>query len=158
MRARSPTRYDNTYYRESQQSSRTNTLHKDEPKTGISTDDTNQAIGIIPGKEGGVTLLVKKSDKHHQPAFSTQTTTFGPSRSTRKYVFHRSLQYHAKVENALTSTGPTPVLSAPPPSATTAQISARTPLPAPPPSARARGPSRPTSPPRSGAPRPRRLR
>jgi large subunit ribosomal protein L28e len=45
-----------------------------------------QAIGVIPGKDGGVTLLIKKSDKHHQPAQSTQTTTFGPSRSTRKYV------------------------------------------------------------------------
>ncbi|KAH8733183.1 ribosomal L28e protein family-domain-containing protein [Phaeosphaeriaceae sp. PMI808] len=44
----------------------------------------NKAIGIIPGKEGGVTLLVKKSDKHHQPATSIQTTTFGPQRSTRK--------------------------------------------------------------------------
>jgi hypothetical protein len=45
-----------------------------------------QAIGVIPGKEGGVTLLVKKSDKHHQPASAIQTTTFGSSRSTRKYV------------------------------------------------------------------------
>jgi len=44
----------------------------------------NKAIGVIPGKEGGVTLLVKKSDKHHQPASAIQTTTFGPSRSTRK--------------------------------------------------------------------------
>jgi large subunit ribosomal protein L28e len=49
-----------------------------------------QAIGVIPGKDGGVTLLVKKSDKHHQPATSTQTTTFGPQRSTRKYVFPSS--------------------------------------------------------------------
>jgi large subunit ribosomal protein L28e len=49
-----------------------------------------QAIGVIPGKEGGVTFLVKKSDKHHQPAASTQTTTFGPQRSTRKYVSPRS--------------------------------------------------------------------
>lgn len=45
-----------------------------------------QAIGVIPGKDGGVTLLVKKSDKHHQPATSVQTTTLGSSRSTRKYV------------------------------------------------------------------------
>ncbi|KAJ4366965.1 hypothetical protein N0V83_007495 [Neocucurbitaria cava] len=44
----------------------------------------NKAIGVIPGKDGGVTLLVKKSDKHHQPASSTQTTTFGSQRSTRK--------------------------------------------------------------------------
>ncbi|KAH7087578.1 ribosomal L28e protein family-domain-containing protein [Paraphoma chrysanthemicola] len=44
----------------------------------------NKAIGVIPGKEGGVTLLIKKSDKHHQPATSTQTVTFGPQRSTRK--------------------------------------------------------------------------
>ncbi|KAL6703125.1 hypothetical protein ACN47E_010187 [Coniothyrium glycines] len=44
----------------------------------------NKAIGILPGKEGGVTLLIKKADKHHQPATSIQTTTFGPSRSTRK--------------------------------------------------------------------------
>ncbi|KAH7390504.1 ribosomal L28e protein family-domain-containing protein [Pyrenochaeta sp. MPI-SDFR-AT-0127] len=44
----------------------------------------NKAIGVIPGKEGGVTLLIKKSDKHHQPATSVQTTTFGPQRSTRK--------------------------------------------------------------------------
>jgi hypothetical protein len=49
-------------------------------------DPLEQAIGVIPGKDGGVTLLIKKSDKHHQPALSTQTTTFGPSRSTRKYV------------------------------------------------------------------------
>jgi hypothetical protein len=46
-----------------------------------------QAIGVIPGKDGGVTLLIKKADKHHQPASAIQTTTFGPSRSTRKYVF-----------------------------------------------------------------------
>lgn len=45
-----------------------------------------QAIGVIPGKDGGVTLLIKKSDKHHTPATSVQTTTFGPQRSTRKYV------------------------------------------------------------------------
>jgi large subunit ribosomal protein L28e len=45
-----------------------------------------QAIGVIPAKEGGITLLVKKADKHHQPASSLQTTTFGPNRSTRKYV------------------------------------------------------------------------
>ncbi|EOA89293.1 hypothetical protein ACJQWK_09338 [Exserohilum turcicum] len=44
----------------------------------------NKAIGVIPGKEGGVTLLVKKADKHHQPATAIQTTTFGPSKSTRK--------------------------------------------------------------------------
>jgi large subunit ribosomal protein L28e len=44
----------------------------------------NKAIGVIPGKEGGVTLLIKKADKHHQPASAIQTTTFGPSRSTRK--------------------------------------------------------------------------
>ncbi|KAF1915554.1 ribosomal L28e/Mak16, partial [Ampelomyces quisqualis] len=44
----------------------------------------NKAIGVIPGKDGGVTLLVKKSDRHHQPATSTQITTFGPQRSTRK--------------------------------------------------------------------------
>jgi hypothetical protein len=53
----------------------------------IDADYLEQAIGVIPGPEGGVTLLVKKSDKHHQPATSTQTTTFGPQRSTRKYVF-----------------------------------------------------------------------
>jgi large subunit ribosomal protein L28e len=45
-----------------------------------------QAIGVLPGKDGGVTLLTKKSDKHHQPASSTQSTTFGAQRSTRKYV------------------------------------------------------------------------
>jgi large subunit ribosomal protein L28e len=50
-----------------------------------------QAIGVIPGPEGGVTLLVKKSDKHHQPATSTQTTAFGPQRSTRKYVYTEPL-------------------------------------------------------------------
>ncbi|KAF2854316.1 60S ribosomal protein-like protein L28 [Plenodomus tracheiphilus IPT5] len=44
----------------------------------------NKAIGVIPGKEGGVTLLIKKADKHHQPATSVQTVTFGPQRSTRK--------------------------------------------------------------------------
>jgi large subunit ribosomal protein L28e len=49
-----------------------------------------QAIGVIPGPDGGVTLLIKKSDKHHQPAASTQTSTFGSSRSTRKYVIKTS--------------------------------------------------------------------
>ncbi|KAH7386861.1 ribosomal L28e protein family-domain-containing protein [Phaeosphaeria sp. MPI-PUGE-AT-0046c] len=44
----------------------------------------NKAIGVIPGKEGGVTLLVKKSDKHHTPATSVQTVNFGAQRSTRK--------------------------------------------------------------------------
>ncbi|KAF2128415.1 60S ribosomal protein-like protein L28, partial [Dothidotthia symphoricarpi CBS 119687] len=44
----------------------------------------NKAIGILPGKDGGVTLLIKKADKHHQPAASIQSTTFGSSRSSRK--------------------------------------------------------------------------
>ena len=45
-----------------------------------------QAIGVIPAENGGVTLLVKKADKHHQPAASTQTTTFSASKGSRKYV------------------------------------------------------------------------
>ncbi|KAF2028481.1 ribosomal protein L28e [Setomelanomma holmii] len=44
----------------------------------------NKAIGVVPGKDGGVTLLIKKADKHRQPASSTQTVTFGSQRSTRK--------------------------------------------------------------------------
>jgi len=44
----------------------------------------SKAIGVIPGKDGGVTLLIKKSNKHHQPATSVQTVTLGPQRSTRK--------------------------------------------------------------------------
>lgn len=45
-----------------------------------------KAIGVIPSENGGLTLLVKKSDKHHTPATSTQTTTFGASKGSRKYV------------------------------------------------------------------------
>jgi large subunit ribosomal protein L28e len=45
----------------------------------------NKAIGVV-SSENGVTLLVKKADKHAQPASSVQSTTFGNSRSTRKYV------------------------------------------------------------------------
>jgi large subunit ribosomal protein L28e len=43
----------------------------------------NKAIGVV-SSENGVTLLVKKADKHAQPASSVQSTTFGNSRSTRK--------------------------------------------------------------------------
>ncbi|KAH9872819.1 hypothetical protein J1614_005213 [Plenodomus biglobosus] len=49
----------------------------------LGINSVEQAIGVIPGKEGGVTLLVKKADRHHQPATSVQTVTFGPQRSTR---------------------------------------------------------------------------
>jgi len=53
---------------------------------GLGVDHGEQAIGVIPGKDGGVTPLIKKSNKHHQPATSVQTVTLGPQRSTRKYV------------------------------------------------------------------------
>lgn len=77
-RARSPTRYG--YHDLRLRQTRTRIEIEDD------VDNVNQAIGVIPGKEGGVTLLVKKADKHHQPASAIQTTTFGPSKSTRKYV------------------------------------------------------------------------
>jgi hypothetical protein len=83
MRARLPTRYESSVYAARIPLSEP-LVH---PILGLGTDSFHQAIGVIPGKEGGVTFLVKKSDKHHQPATSTQTTTFGPQRSTRKYVF-----------------------------------------------------------------------
>jgi len=45
-----------------------------------------QAIGVVAAENGGVKLLIKKSDKHHQPAASTQSTTFGAKKGSRKYV------------------------------------------------------------------------
>ncbi|KZM19380.1 uncharacterized protein EKO05_0002898 [Ascochyta rabiei] len=44
----------------------------------------NKAIGVVSSENGGVTLLVKKADRHHQPATSTQSTTFGASKGSRK--------------------------------------------------------------------------
>lgn len=52
-----------------------------------------QAIGVLASDNGAITLLVKKADKHHQPATSTQTTVFGASKGSRKYVNPR-LQPH----------------------------------------------------------------
>ena len=153
-RARSPTRYGYHDLRLRQARTRI------EIEDGV--DNVNQAIGVIPGKEGGVTLLVKKADKHHQPASAIQTTTFGPSKSTRKYVFpircpdSPGLGISWNIgELLLIAAGPTPPLSTPLPSATTAPTSARTPLPGPPLSARARSPSRLTSHQSPGVPRPR---
>lgn len=65
-----------------------------------------QAIGVIPGKDGGVTLLIKKSDKHHQPATSVQTVTFGPQRSTRKYVHFRSRAWSSNRQGQMAATEP----------------------------------------------------
>lgn len=45
-----------------------------------------QAFGLQPGKNGGVTLMVKKSDKSNKPASALQTTTFGASTPARKSV------------------------------------------------------------------------
>ncbi|KAF1933601.1 ribosomal protein L28e [Didymella exigua CBS 183.55] len=44
----------------------------------------DKAIGVIASENGGVTLLIKKADKHHQPARSTQSTTFSASKGSRK--------------------------------------------------------------------------
>ncbi|KAJ4309657.1 hypothetical protein N0V94_008829 [Neodidymelliopsis sp. IMI 364377] len=44
----------------------------------------NKAIGVVPAENGAVTLIVKKADKHHQPATSAQTTNFGASKGSRK--------------------------------------------------------------------------
>lgn len=48
-----------------------------------------QAIGVVAAENGGVKLLIKKSDKHHQPAASIQSTTFGAKKGSRKYVPRR---------------------------------------------------------------------
>ncbi|KAJ4407324.1 hypothetical protein N0V91_003908 [Didymella pomorum] len=44
----------------------------------------DKAVGVVSSENGGVTLLVKKADKHHQPARATSTTTFGASKGSRK--------------------------------------------------------------------------
>ncbi|KAF1361940.1 ribosomal protein L28e [Lizonia empirigonia] len=44
----------------------------------------NKAIGVLASDNGAITLLVKKADKHHQPATSTQTTVFSASKGSRK--------------------------------------------------------------------------
>lgn len=155
MRVPLPTRYANHELRLGQ---------LDRCIMGYGVDKLEQAIGVIPGKEGGVTLLIKKSDKHHQPATSVQTTTFGPQRSTRKYVHLDtrilSVSWPSQdsiQDQALIMSGLMPPSSTPPPSATTAPISARTPSHVLPLSARARGPSRTTSRRKSGVLRPRLL-
>ncbi|KAF2811168.1 60S ribosomal protein-like protein L28, partial [Mytilinidion resinicola] len=44
----------------------------------------DQAFGIQPSADGGVILLVKKSNKSNKPASSLQSTTFGSGKSSRK--------------------------------------------------------------------------
>ncbi|OCK84777.1 ribosomal protein L28e [Lepidopterella palustris CBS 459.81] len=44
----------------------------------------DKAIGVQPSENGGVTLLTKKANKSNKPASAYQSTTFGPSTSTRK--------------------------------------------------------------------------
>jgi large subunit ribosomal protein L28e len=46
----------------------------------------DQAIGVIPGEDGGVTLLTKKAGKANSPASQINRSTIPASRSTRKYV------------------------------------------------------------------------
>ncbi|KAF2994591.1 hypothetical protein E8E13_001788 [Curvularia kusanoi] len=43
-----------------------------------------KAIGVNATENGAIQLLVKKADKHHQPATSTQTTTFSAAKGSRK--------------------------------------------------------------------------
>lgn len=45
-----------------------------------------QAFGLQPGKNGGITLMVKKADKLNKPASALQTTTFGAGTPARKSV------------------------------------------------------------------------
>lgn len=45
-----------------------------------------KAYGIQPSKNGGVEFTIKKANKANKPASAIQTTTFGPSTSSRKYV------------------------------------------------------------------------
>ncbi|KAL1626524.1 putative 60s ribosomal protein l28 [Diplodia seriata] len=42
------------------------------------------AYGIQPSKNGGVEFTIKKANKANKPASAIQTTTFGPSTSSRK--------------------------------------------------------------------------
>ncbi|EKG15871.1 Ribosomal protein L28e [Macrophomina phaseolina MS6] len=44
----------------------------------------DKAFGIQPSENGGVQLLLKKSNKSNKPAAAIQTSTFGPSTSSRK--------------------------------------------------------------------------
>ncbi|KAH6622071.1 ribosomal L28e protein family-domain-containing protein [Boeremia exigua] len=44
----------------------------------------NKAIGVVATENGGIQLLTKKADRHHQPISSTQTTTFGAKKGSRK--------------------------------------------------------------------------
>ncbi|KAL0262243.1 hypothetical protein SLS55_003682 [Diplodia seriata] len=44
----------------------------------------DKAYGIQPSKNGGVEFTIKKANKANKPASAIQTTTFGPSTSSRK--------------------------------------------------------------------------
>ncbi|KAK8199601.1 ribosomal L28e protein family-domain-containing protein [Phyllosticta capitalensis] len=44
----------------------------------------DKAFGVQAGKNGGVELLVKKANKANKPASQIQSSTYGPSVSSRK--------------------------------------------------------------------------
>lgn len=46
----------------------------------------SKSYGIQGTENGGIQLTVKKANKANKPAAAFQTTTFGPSTSSRKYV------------------------------------------------------------------------
>lgn len=46
-----------------------------------------KAFGVQAGKNGGVELLVKKANKANKPASQIQSSTYGPSVSSRKSVY-----------------------------------------------------------------------
>ncbi|KAF2841579.1 ribosomal protein L28e [Patellaria atrata CBS 101060] len=44
----------------------------------------DKAIGILPGENGGVTLLTKKTGSANKPSSALHTTKFGSNKSSRK--------------------------------------------------------------------------
>ncbi|KAF4303552.1 Ribosomal protein L28e [Botryosphaeria dothidea] len=44
----------------------------------------DKAFGVQPSENGGVQLLVKKTNKWNKPTAAVQTSTYGPSTSSRK--------------------------------------------------------------------------
>lgn len=47
-------------------------------------DSYNQALGLQPTEEGGVTFIAKNASNTNKPAKNIRTVTYGPNTSNRK--------------------------------------------------------------------------
>ncbi|KAK7710928.1 hypothetical protein SLS57_008244 [Botryosphaeria dothidea] len=50
----------------------------------LTNKHARKAFGVQPSENGGVQLLVKKTNKWNKPTAAVQTSTYGPSTSSRK--------------------------------------------------------------------------